>query len=117
MVNLRKAAIRLQKANSYAEEVKNTKKRLRISPSNEQLSSQEWQEFLARRQNGMDPNVDNSDTGCFLTSICLRNRQRKRRRLQFAGAARDKNNGNGGNESTYRGRPLALRQFSSTNQK
>ena len=46
MVNLRKAAIRLQKANSYAEEVKNTKKRLRISPSTEQLSSQEWQEML-----------------------------------------------------------------------
>ena len=111
MVNLRKAAIRLQKANSYAEEVNMQKKRLRISPSNEQLSSNEY------RQNGMDSSVDNSDTGCFLNSLCFGNRQRKRRRLQFAGATRDKNNGNGGNEATYRGRPLALRQFSSTNQK
>ena len=102
MVNLRKAAIRIQKANSI-KEVNN--KRLRISPTIDQ--SQEY------RQNGMDSGVDTNETGCFLNSLCFGTRQRKRRRLQFSGASREKNNGNGGNDATYRGR----RQFTSTNQK
>ena len=106
MVNLRKAAIRLQKANSY-KEVNN--KRLRISPSND----------LAQdcRQNRINSHVENSETGCFLNSICFGTRQRKRKRLQFTGATLDNDNGIGGNDTSYRERSLATREFSSTNQK
>ena len=106
MVNLRKAAIRLQKANTH-KEVNN--KRLRISPSND--SSHDY------RQNCPDSNIDSSETSCFYNSLCFGNRLRKRRRLQFAGATRDKDNETGRNNTSYGGRSLVTREFSSTNQK
>ena len=106
MVNLRKAAIRIQKANAK-KEVNN--ERLRISPSND--SSHDY------RQNYTDSNLDSSETSCFYNSLCFGQRLRKRRRLQFAGATRDKDNGTGRNNASYGGRSLVTREFSSTNQK
>ena len=111
MMNLRKAAVRLQKATSY-EGTSLAGKKLRISPSNEQLASPQ------SRNNGVDSAaVDKTDKNTFFNRLCFGYRQRKRRRLQFAGANRRTINGSGGAEVTYRGGNPVLRQFSRTNQR
>ena len=110
MMNLRKAAVRLQKATSY-EGASQSCKRLRISPSNEQLASPH------SRTNGGDSAVTETDKNNIFNRLCFGYRQRKRRRLQFAGASRGTINGNGGTEVTFIGGNLSFRQFSGTNQR
>ena len=104
MMNMRKAAVRIQKATSY-DGTSAASKKLRISPSNEQLSSP------GMRQNGVDSEDKTETETTFFDTICFGNRRRKRRRLQFAGANRDGSNGNGGSQATYRERSLTFRQF------
>ena len=107
MVNLRKAAVRLQKATSY-DGTGSAGKKLRISPSNDQLTA---------KSNDLDFE-DKTEQNGFFNTICFGDRRRKRRRLQYAGANRDVRNRNGGADVAYsRSGSLAFKQFTVSNQR
>ena len=112
MVNLRKAAAKLQRATSY-DGTSFSSKKIRISPSNEPMASPAIQ-----FRNGDVDSQNKTERNCL--ALCFGKKRRKRRRLQFAGAG---NNGSGGTEVTYRGNLLPVyqntpvsRQFTATNQ-